>query len=44
MKCKDGCLCCQCDHAGAVADRVPGGVEPTAKLLVKGGVEGRVGN
>ena len=25
------------DRAGAVTDRVPGGVEPTTKLLVKGG-------
>ena len=28
------------DRAGAVTDRVPGGVEPTTKLLVKGGGKG----
>ena len=28
------------DRAGAVTDRVPGEVEPTTKLLVKGGGEG----
>ena len=28
------------DRAGAVTDRVPGGVEPTSKLLVKRGGRG----
>jgi len=28
------------DRAGAVTDRVPGGIETTTKLLVKGGGEG----
>ena len=31
------------DRAGAVSDRVPGGVEPTTKLLVKEGEGGRGG-
>ena len=30
------------DRAGAVTDRVPGGVEPTTKLLVKGGGGGLI--
>ena len=31
------------DRAGAVTGRVPGGVEPTTKLLVKGGEGERAG-